>query len=297
MAKNIKQRKVPFYTLIQREWGTKNEAPYVIIEDVVKYINSLGKKAKIYSLKESKICLLQSAHIENEKNKPVIIKGFFKSARHSFRPNLINTDTGDERTSPKLLKEGDIEKTHFIIKITSSDVFLLVESNGNGVTVGQIVNYFGFYARKYLILKKKKRNFSIVYTKVVVDDFLKVIRTLKRTRVAEIYFDKSFLGSSGLKYSDRTTPLKRDLMLTAKAEKDESITETAIDIFNKINDAGSGISKVRIYGNDKNNSPVMLDTSFIEKAEYLKVDINPTTGEVNTTEMLTGLQGLLNNYK
>ena len=292
-----KERKISFLTLIKREWSTKNETPYFLIDDVIKYINSLSKKNKIHPLKESKICLLQSAIIKKDVNNFTTIEGYFKSARHTFRPNLINTNTGDERVSPKLLQEGDIEKTHFFIKVTTTEVYLLLENNGNGITIGQLMNYLGFYAKKYLIKANKKRNFSLTFTKIGITDFLKTIKALKRTRLAEVYFNKSLLGSAGLKYSNRTTPLKRDLMLTATAEKGDSITETAIDFFNKLNDAGSGISKVRIYGNDKHNSPVMLDTSFMEKTEYLNPSVNPVTGEINTTEILTGLEVLLKDYK
>jgi hypothetical protein len=290
-----KERKISFHTLIKREWITKNETPYSLIIDTVKFINALPKKNKIFNLKESKICLLQSAKVEVFDDYTQIT-GFFKSARQAFRPNLINTDTGDERPSPKLLKEGDIEKTHFCIKACNDDVYLVLEINGHGITVNQIIGYLTFFAKKYLTKKNLPKNFSLVYTKICKGDFLDEIRNLKRTRVAEIFFNKSLLGSSGLNYSNRLTPLRRDLMLTAKAEKNESITETTIDLFNKLSSSNSGISKVRIYGNDNDNNKVILDTEFIEQIDFLTLSVNDSTGEINTSEILTGLEALLVNY-
>ena len=174
-------------------------------------------------------------------------------------------------------------------------MFLLFEINGNGITIGQLTDYLSKYIKEYYKLNDKKKNFSIFYAKIGKTDFLDEIKKLKRTRVAEVYFDKSLLGSEALDFSNRTTSIKRNILLTAKAEKNESITEAAIDIFNKFSSPKNAISKVRIYGKDEDNGNVILDTSFIEKIEFLSSTLNMETGEIETAEMITSLKALLKN--
>lgn len=289
-----KERKISFNTLLVKEYITHKREPFTLIQDVIAYIRKLKKLDKQYDLKESKFCLLQTTANKTFSDGSSGFTGHFRSARHKFRPNLIDKNTGEERASPKKISEGDVEKTHFGIKITAGEVFLLLEINGNGVSILQIVNYFNYFAKRYLNSIGQRRNFSVDYTKMGTDDFLKSLKSLKRAKVAEVYFDKSLMGNDCLNFSNRTSKLKREIKLTATAEKTESITETSIDVFNKLSSGKSGISKVRILGNDKNGTEVILDTSFIEKVDSLSVALNPITGEIITTEILTGIDGFMN---
>jgi hypothetical protein len=291
--KSEKERKIAFHTLYNKTWKTHVIFPCFIIGDVIMYILSFKKIHKKYDLKESKFCLLQDATFEESKEE-TIITGFFKSAIDSFRPNLIDRTNGDERKSPKKLTEGDIEKTHFSIKIGKEEVFLLLEVNGNGVSINQVVEYFGAFTASYYKKKlKKPKAFSIGQARIGRQDFLTSIRELKRSRIAEIHFDKSLLGSQALNFSNRTSSIKRDMTLTLTAEKNESITETAIDIFNKFSSNGDSISKIRIYGKDEDNNNVIIDTSFIEQVDFLNISLNIETGEIVTSQILSGLKRII----
>jgi len=294
---NTKTRKISFNTVIKRQWNSGDESPFFGITDVVKYVLSLNKKGKQFEMKDDKFCLLQTAKIETASNE-VVISGIFKSARHTFRPNLIDRTTGDERASPKKLSEGDVEKTHFAFKLATNEVFLIVEINGNGVSTLQIVEYFNAFAKSYLISKSQRKNFTVKFFKIGREDFLTEIRSMKRIKQAKIYFDKKLLGSSCLAFSNRTTHLQRELELTVKANKLENISETAIDFYNSFtNNANKSVYKVRIEGSDKNGTDVALDTTFMEKLDNVDVAINQTTGEVESTEMLTALKAFVKDLK
>ncbi|OOQ59120.1 hypothetical protein [Mucilaginibacter pedocola] len=294
---NTKTRKISFNTIIKRQWSTRVETPFFAIADVIKYVLSLNKKGKQFEMKEDKFCLLQTAKAERDVD-TVLISGFFKSARHTFRPNLIDRQTGEERPSPKRLSEGDIEKTHFAFKITKSEVFLVVEINGNGISANQIVEYFGAFTKKYLTSKGEPKNFTIVFFKIGREDFLEEIKSMKTIRLAKVFFDKKLLGSNCLAFSNRTSNLQRDIELTVKAESRSDITETAIDFYNSFtNKTEKSISKVRIEGKDRNGTEVALDTSFMEKLDSVDVSINATTGEVETTEMLSSLKAFTKDLK
>lgn len=288
---NIKTRKISFNTLTKKNWKSGQEHPFFEILDIVKYVQPLTKKAKQFEMKENKFCLLHSATIEKDSQGNTIISGLFKSARHTFRPNLLDRTTGDERASPKRLSEGDVEKTHFAFKLVVDEVFLVAEINGNGVSVSQMIEYFNYFTKKYIHSKGNKKSFSLKYLKMGRTDFLAEIKLMKRVKLAKIYFDKKLLGTSCLNFSNRTTSLQRELELTVKANKLENISETAIDFYNSFsNISNDSISKVRIEGKDKNGTEVALDTSFMEKLDSIDIAVNPSTGEVETTEIITALK-------
>lgn len=297
--KDKKDVKISFHTLIQRMWKVKSEDqivenPFYIIQEIIEYVSKLPKKHKFYDLKNNKFCFLESVKISTENE--VIISGVFKSARNEFRPNIINKRTGNERPNPKDLSEGDIEKTHFLIKFSQNEVFLFFEHNFFGLTINNLINYFTFFCDKYFENKGLKRNFTIIHSIIPRNNFLTELERLKRTRIAEIYFDKKLLGSDSLNFSNRTASLKKDLILTAKAMTNESISGMVIDCFNLLNIKDSNISKVRVYGMDDENNEIILDTSFMSKIEYTNVDLDLTTGELNSTQLLSGLKIISNSF-
>jgi hypothetical protein len=298
-----KTRKINFFSITKKMWennakGLKGEYPFFEIKELIAFINRLKSNERKFELKGYKTCSLMSATIKEEEENSAIITGIFKSAQYRYRPYLWNTQTDDERPSPKKLSEGEKEKTPFAIKITPDEVYFVLETNGNGITINNIVySYLRHFNKIYLKSINEKQGFSIHYNKVGRGDFLETLKRLNRTKIVEVYINKSLIGGDGLNFSNRTFNLQRDVVLTLKAEKMRSITETGVDIFNKFNkqNAKDSISKIRIQGKDEDNEDTILDTSFMEKIEFANVSLNSTTGEVQTTEMLTYLKSFLNN--
>lgn len=301
--RSSKDCKVLFNTLIQRMRRNSQDDPIVdkpfyAIEDVISFIMKQSKKKRFYDLKDDKFCFIESADFIREVEKPTIIAGLFKSARNEFRPNLINKRTGEERKNPKEITEGDVEKTHFAIKIdnNSKEVYFFIEYNFHGVSLASAINYFGVFNDKYLASKELKKNYSVKHFVIPRNNFLTELEHISRTKLAEIHFDKQLLGSKALNFSNRLVSLKKDIKLVASASAKENITELAIDFYNVMNSVDSPISKVRIYGNDENDNEVILDTSFMSKEEFVTVDINTETGEVNTTQLLNGLKNIAKTF-
>lgn len=293
--KNEKNVKLTYHILVKRYWKKNKDEetvyhPLYEIIDILKYINRLARLKKFYDMKNGKFCFLESVEFSTE-DPNVIAKGYFKSARNEFRPNLINKKTGLERKNPKDLSEGDIEKTHFLFKCDKNkeEVYLLLESNYHGLAIGAVVEYLTAFQVEYLRAKKIARNFSIVQASIPGKDFFEELERLKRAKIAEVYFDKQLLGSKALNFSNRTISLKKDLKLVASAELGENISEVAVDFFNALNLKGSNISKVRVFGNDSKNNEVILDTSLMTKRDFIKADLNPETGEVITSQIFSGL--------
>ena len=286
---DTKERKIAFLTLVKKQWRSQAISNYDEIGTLISYIGKKKKLERQMDFQDSKFCFLDSYSIDKSAG---MISGYFSSAKHKFRPPLIDQKTGEERPSPKRMTEGEKEKTHFAIKVTQADTFLLLEQNGNGVSPLQLMNYLNRFLKENLKKQEIARDFSIDFLKIGRDNFIEILNGLKRVKTAEIFLDKSLLGSQFLNFSNRIVSLQNNLVLTAAAIPTESMKETAIDIFNSFS-GDKGISRVRIKGVDTNGAETTLDTSFIEMSDSLKVNLNTITGEPETTELLSGLKALI----
>ena len=296
-----KERKIAFYTLVKDMWannadGLEGLIPFYEIKEVFNYID--GRKRRSLKLKSNKACSLESFSMKQDsKDSSILITGLFKSAAYKYRPPYWDTETDEERESPKKQTEGEKEKTHFAIKITNDEVFLLVEVNGNGVSVNNIISYLNQFTREYLKKKKKTKNFTVEYTKIARDNFISELEKLKRATSIDVFFNKSLLGSRALQFSERTSAIQDQVKLTLKAERNKSAKEVGIDIFNRLNrqkkNNAQEVSQIRIYGKNENDKDTFIDTTFMEKIEPIKVSINESTGQVQTMEIYRFLKSLI----
>lgn len=292
-----KNVKITFHSLEKKEWNKEihegDNIPFYMIENVLDYINDISdKKQRFYELKSGKFCFIDVIRKEIINEKVTLYSCIFKSARNEFRPKLINKNTGFERDNPKELSEGDIELTHFVVKISKLDneTYLFLENNHYGVTPINATNYLYEFTKKYLLDNEEKIDFSLQRMELPTNNFLTELERLKRTALAEVYFDKKLLGSEALDFSNRTISIRHEIMLTAKASKQESITEFGIDLWNKMQRRDSLVSRIRIRGTDEENNSILLDTSKLSRVDFITVDVNQETGEVNSFQLLTGLR-------
>lgn len=288
----VKNVKISFNTLVKKKHKVHTEEPFDEVLTVLKFIMSIkDKKERQMDLKENKFMRLEN--IKSESKDKNIVTGIFKSAKYTYRPNLLDKTTGEERSSPKKFSEGEAEKTHFAIKKTNDEVFLLLEINGNGVTINQVLRYLNQNTKHYKKSINETKPFSLKYYKMGKDDFKEQIKRMNRVRTATVYYDKKILGNNYLNFSNRTSSIQRNLEITIKAEKSMDIKEPLLDIANKFaskeNKKNGSISKVRIAGKDENGTPTIIDTSFIERVDSTSISLNPTTGQIETTEAYSNL--------
>ena len=309
MLKN-KDVKVTYHTIMQRMWRKRGkkaedaedevikENPFYMINDILIFVSKLSIKNRFYDLKDDKFCYLDLLQVSTPCDDIVILKGIFESARNEFRPFLINKKTGDKRPNPKAINEGDIDRTHFLVKIDNqqNEVYVFFEKNFYGITIHNFVNYINEFTKSYYIKKKMPKEFSIFHLDIPRANFMTELELLQRTSLAEVYFTKQLLGSKYMNFSNRTISLKDSLILTAKANKKESITEFAVDLYNNLQGKNSPISRIRIRGVDPNNNEVLLDTQAMCKSDYIEVDLNQDTGEINSTQLFTGITDIANSF-
>ena len=291
-SKNVK---ISFHTFVKcmLKSGEYVEEPFYMIEEVLDYISNItDNRNRYYELKSGKFCFIDSISKESIDENVTLYKGVCKSARNEFRPNLINKKTGTERKNPKELSEGDIELTHFLIKISKFDkeAYLLLERNHNGVSHLNFTNYINEFTTKYLKQNGQAKDFSIIRMDVLTNNFLTELERLNRTVQAEVYFDKQLLGSEALNFSERTLSIRKNIMLTVKANPRDSITEFGVDLWNKVNRQDSLVSRIRIKGTNDESNNVILDSDMMSRKEYVTVDLNQETGEVDSIQLLSEMR-------
>lgn len=301
MSKKQKEVKVGFHTLIQKHYKKKDEEtsqtnPFREIDELLTAIYRLPKLKRFYDLKDNKFCFIENVEIVNSKSFK-LVTGYMKSARNEFRPNLIDKKTGNERKNPKSLSEGDIEKTHFCFRVDETDVYIFLQDNYHGISINSFINYLKHFERGRLDKKKLPMNFTLTYSDIMRNNFLTELEMMSRVKSTEVFIDKKFLGSDSLNISNRTLSVQKEIKLVVNANIRENIRNFAVDAFNKLNsNSDNSITKIRVIGNDENENDVIIDTSYFNKVEYVNVDLNAETGEVNTTQMITGLKRIANSY-
>lgn len=286
-----KETKINYYSILKRLYKTKrqeeNEEVYF---DEIFYkmdkIKKLSKANRTYDLKGDKFCLLDSVSFDTD-----YCFGYFKSARNEFRPNLIDRKTLKERNSPKAKSEGDVEKTHFLIKKDSSgEIILFLEHNHNGITINNFINYLQKYSKEIDVKDKSPNRYKLVFSIIAKHNFLTELEHMQRAKIAEIYIDKQLLGNEALNFSDRIVPIKQDIKLIAKADWKADLTKFGVDLFNKLNGKKDyGINRIRIYGEDENGNNTYIDTNFMGRNDFINANLDEDTGEIITQDFVKDL--------
>jgi len=134
-----KKRKIGFYYLTVNE-GNDLKTSFDL---VIAQINGLTKEERKYELGNSKFCYLESYQATNGGNRAKVT---MKSAKYSFRPNLVHRDTITERENPKLLEEGEIEKSHVAFKFLQDSICFILDKHSGGITIKQFITYLNQFS-------------------------------------------------------------------------------------------------------------------------------------------------------
>ncbi|TAF75813.1 MAG: hypothetical protein EAZ53_05025 [Bacteroidetes bacterium] len=284
-----KRRKIGFYYLTV---SIDNYDKQVVFNQIITYIKDLPRASKKFNLGDNKFCVLDSVTPYLNDNRYKIV---FKSATHSFRPNLIHQQTIDERENPKQIQEGEIEKTHILIKAINGDLVVIFEKHLGGIGMNQLVKYLNNFTSQFQ-RDQNLESFRFGHEIIVKDDFLEEIANLNRVTSAEIYVDKQILGGDALNFSNRTNQVKHEVVVSVKANNRSSISEFANDLYASFNGGENRINKIRLVGKNHDNNDVVIKTDFIERQEYINPEMNTETGEISTHDIFTEMENVLYNF-
>ena len=224
----------------------------------------------------------------------------FKSAKHSYRAPLLDKNTVESRENPKTMSEGEQMKTHVLVKFKDGDAIIFLETGSNMLTCGNIVNYLNqallSYNSQFREDDEQRLLGKFSFEMIARDDFQEILQGMDRVLCAEIFIDKSVLGTEVLNFSNSSEQVKENILLTIKAERKKSIKETLYDIIDKYNSAQSKIRRIRITGKNTNGNASIIDTDFIVKKEFIEVQQDSDTGEYISANVFSQLLALSNEY-
>lgn len=294
----MQKRKIGFYWIhnikkIGNEYVFHNLKS--ILPNLLDFICNKEKIERKHDLSEDKFCFIESSEMEGE-NDNTVVKILFKSAKHSYRAPLLNRNTIEERENPKRMEEGEQVKTHLLIKFKENDGIVFLETGLGILTLTNIVEYFNSFINAYNASHDGIIHGKFSFDMIPREDFREVLDNMSRVACAEIFTEKSILGSDALNFSNSTDEVQENLILTVKAEKKKSIKAFVYNVVSLLNGGGSEIKRIRVKGKLPNNNDSIIDTSLIIKREYVEVEQDEDTGEFFTQNMFNQLKLLSNDY-
>lgn len=296
------RRKIEFYAV--KITDEKGKLHNDILFKMVNYICTFPEDNRTipYSkYNKDKMCLLETSPIaiNNDYREIIMISGIT-----NHRPDIREFNSipigqkaakskAGVRPNPKNRKEGEEEKSHIIITQHDGEMLVLFESR-KIFSFGAFLSYVRYFIRLYCAQNNIKHRYEVEHSIIPVGDFLTKLNELHRVKLGNIYIDKKILGSEELNYSDRTTKLKDTLMLQATAKRGENIIDTIIDIVKRFKLKDSEIKKIRVEGFVTEGTPIVLDTDYCQRKEYINVKIDPSTQTVaDSKEVFAEMEGLL----
>lgn len=214
-----------------------------------------------------------------------VITGFFKSAKYDYMPPLIEKDTLVERKSPKKKTEGELERTHFALRVFKGDVLLLLEQKKSGVSITKFVNYLNSYLSNVVTGHKVVAGLSIAGT------FTSKLDDLARAVSVEIHVPHAIVTDTFSKTKISTKDVKEDAVITFSAKRSTSIKKMAVDYFKVMRSKSPDVDihRIKVYGKSEGNSPTVLDTDQLKDRStvIISLDINK---QVDSDSMLGALR-------
>lgn len=269
------------------------------LSTILNYIISKEKVDRKQDVNNEKIAFLDNINYDTT-NEYHTMQILFKSAKHSYRAPLLDKNTVESRENPKTMSEGEQMKTHVLVKFKDGDAIIFLETGSNMLTCGNIVNYLNqallSYNSQFREDDEQRLLGKFSFEMIARDDFQEILQGMDRVLCAEIFIDKSVLGSEVLNFSNSAEQVKENILLTIKAERKKSIKETLYDIIDKYNSAQSKIRRIRVTGKNTNGNASIIDTDFIVKKEFIEVQQDSDTGEYISANVFFQLLALSNEY-
>lgn len=270
-------RKIEYYGICFWDCGVEYEDSGKLLE----LIESLNDSYIYDDEKSKKFWRLDSKSLKGN-----VFKLIFKSGKYNHSPNYISRLNGNERTSDKDLNEGECEKTHLVIDISSSS--LIIESRKSGISAFNVIKYINSFC------KTNSLDFPMIKAiKDLNNDFLENLDSLTRVQSVELFVEKSILGSEYMNLTEPTEESQEEVTITIKAQRKKTLSLTQIkEKFKKIGLQGEKTKRIRVRGRDEDNINVLLDSLNQYKVEWINVRLNGD-GTVNSNSFFEKINELI----
>lgn len=289
---STQRRRLSYYGIDFLSGDNHSFNPGIFCE-FLSYLSGLSETGKLFNDPKSKKAVAVSSILEEEKDGMHIYKIVFKSCKYNHSPDYMSSTDGTERASDKRLDEGDKELTHMCMRIDSHEAYTIFEDRRNGVTINGVIIYFNRHFKDFLIKNGLEDDFYIFAGVIPSDDFIIALDNATRISIADIFVDKTVLGSGYLDLMEIDSSSQDDLVITLKSKPRQSLSKRAIkSTFMKLSSEGEKVNRIRIYGKDINKMSTIIDSLNQKKIEEVVVDLLPN-GVVDSYSIFAKLEELL----
>ncbi|WP_339279092.1 hypothetical protein NYE40_23880 [Paenibacillus sp. FSL W8-1187] len=274
---STQNRKVGFYNFIFKKHGSSEEYfDRAFFKDFLEYVLQLPSDQQIIDIPRFNKAITVDKYAITDFHADHVVRIVFKSCKYNHSPDYMSSRDGTERNSDKRPHEGEKEKTHLCIRISTFESSLLLEERRNGVSINEITSYLNTKLKEYLKVKGLKRNFKIIYGAEPSRDFLSLLEMAKNIKVAELHTSKIFLGSEAMGViQEEDNSMREDVVITVKAEPKESLLKrTFSQLYRSLTSTESSISRIRLYGYDENDNQLRIDSEPLKKVDYVTADLD-----------------------
>ena len=282
--------------LIKPQRGKLVKVPDSYEKDIVSILSKIckySKKNKAYKYdKDRKILYVNS--VSYEKNSR-ILKLVFVSARYGVVRNVMNTLTFVERGKLKQKPDGDLEKTHIIIKFDEDNrAIALYEYNSDGISFPKIIDYLNEYVKAFHEKKQDMIYYKMSHENIVSRDFLQSLEKIKRVKAVTLTIDQEDIGVSDSKRFAGRNDISEDIDIVLKpAARGLGIRGTTVKEFYELyNNKGMPIKRITVKGDRDTKDPLTFDTEKMKEKYPIDVLEDPATGEVDTKDIFQEMRQL-----
>lgn len=290
-----KDRLLQFVQVYKRDKNTGQELHASDVADLLTHYNTLkSNKNKIKEINKERIGMIADLHeytFSSTTSDKKFYYGYFLSATHSYRPDLINRRTGDKRSSPKMKDEGEIEKTHFGLIIDSDSSTFMLEVNKKGLTYNQLMILLSVYYEK-----EPKKNFNLKSALIVTDNWIEILNSASSVKEIEIITDYKILGSPILNITNNYESIKDNVKIVITAENKEKFKAVGIELASKLSLLQFSLKNIKMKGRDNDDNEFIINQSAIEKRVPFKVNVDSNTGEYVTADFYDKIKQILDTY-
>ncbi len=257
------------------------------------FVGALADTAKLFRDKRNNKAVALSS-VENKNVQELnLYKIVFKSCKYNHSPDYMSSTDGSERPTDKQLYEGDKELTHMCMRIDTNEAFTVFEERRSGVTMGGVIKYFNRILHTFLSQEGIADNFFLWANIIPSDDFLTALDAADRISIAELFVEKSVLGSDYLNLMPIDASSQNDLTITMKAKPKGSLGKRALKhVFLSLATEGTKVNRIRLHGKDINKMSVVIDSLKGKRMEEVTVNLTEN-GTVDSYSLFAKIEEVL----
>ncbi|MGE4398197.1 MAG: hypothetical protein AB7D29_01640 [Campylobacterales bacterium] len=284
------QRTVSFNKMFIQNAAGLNINPLPIVNTLQSAFSNNTRLQNAYDLSTDRFCVL-SHFIQNTGS----YQGKIITASRNYRPDYIDRHTMQERPNAKTMSEGEEDAVHFVAKIdiATNELIILLEERqpGHGLTIGQLAEYINELMKRSSAIPQ---NHSLKFGVIASDNFIDDFNQISRVKVATLKINKQLIGSNYLNVANLTSSTRDTIDIVIKSKPKHDIKSDILEVVrNFATGTETRITEVLIEGNDIDNNPVVLNSEFAKRKQYINVPVNPQTGEIQSMSMFSSLEAII----